>query len=79
MYKDFAVLAITLLTIALILAGIRVRKYNLPYLYFLSAVVTSALIFTDPSLVGDKLVSYMHPLFVPVLFLIGPGIYGSVL
>lgn len=79
MYKDFAVLAITLLTIALILAGIRVRKYNLPYLYFLSAVVTSALIFADPSLVGDKLVRYMHPLFVPVLFLIGPGIYGSVL
>ena len=78
MYKDYVILAISLLVIALILGGIRVRKYNLPYLYFLFGVVVASFLLTDPALVGDRFISVLHPLFVPFLFIVGPGIYGSI-
>ena len=78
MYKDYVILAISLLVIALILGGIRVRKYNLPYLYFLFGVVVASFLLTDPALVGDRFISVLHPLFVPFLFITGPGIYASI-
>lgn len=78
MYRDYVILAITLLVIAFIFAGIRVRRYNLPYLYYMAAIVLSAFFFTDPTLVGDRFINWMYPLFVPILFIIGPGLYGSI-
>ena len=78
MYRDYVILAITLLIIALIFAGIRVRKYNWPYLYYLAGIVISAFMFTDPALVGNRFVNILYPLFVPFLYIIGPGVYGSV-
>jgi len=78
MYKDYVILATTLLIIALVFAGIRVRKYNWPYLYFLSGIVIASLLFTDPDLVGKRFINILYPLFVPVLYIVGPGIYGSV-
>ena len=78
MYRDYAILGITLLVIALIFAGIRVRKYNMPYIYFLSGVLMSAFLFTDKALVGDTFVKFLYPMFIPWLYLIGPGIYGSI-
>ena len=78
MYRDYVIMSIALLIIALVFAGIRVRKYNWPYLYFLTGIVLSSFLFTDPSLVGKKFINVLYPLFVPVLYMIGPGIYGSV-
>ena len=78
LYRDYVISAISLLVIALIFAGIRVRKYNFPYLYFIGGVLISAFLFTDPDLVGDSFISIFYPLFVPFLFIIGPGLYGSV-
>jgi hypothetical protein len=42
MYRDYVILVITLLVIAFIFAGIRVRRYNLPYLYYMAVIVLSA-------------------------------------
>lgn len=78
MYKDYVILAIALLVIALVFAGIRVRRYNWPYLYFLTGIVIASVFFTEPELVGNKFLNILFPLFVPVLYMIGPGIYGSV-
>jgi AraC-like DNA-binding protein len=78
MYRDYIITAISLLVIALILGGIRVRKYNFPYLYFLFGVVVASFLLTDPVLVGDTFVKILFPLFVPFLYIIGPGIYGSI-
>jgi len=78
MYKDYIIMATALLVIALVFAGIRVRKYNWPYLYFLTGIVIASFLLTDPALVGDKFITVLYPLFVPVLYIIGPGIYGSV-
>lgn len=71
-------MATALLVIALVFAGIRVRKYNWPYLYFLTGIVIASFLLTDPALVGDKFINVLYPLFVPVLYIIGPGIYGSI-
>lgn len=71
-------MATALLVIALVFAGIRVRKYNWPYLYFIGGIVIAAFLFTDPSLVGNSFVNILYPLFIPLLYMIGPGIYGSV-
>lgn len=78
MYKDYVIMAITLLVIALVFAGIRVRKYNWSYLYFLTGIVIGSFIFTDPELVGNRFMNILYPLFIPILYIIGPGIYGSV-
>ncbi len=78
LYRDYVISAISLLVIALIFAGIRVRKYNFPYLYFLAGVVIASFLLTDPALVGDRFVQIFYPLFVPFLFIVGPGLYGSV-
>jgi len=78
MYKDYVILATALLVIALIFAGIRVRKYNWPYLYFIGGIVMASFLFTDPSLVGQQFINVLYPLFIPVLYIIGPGIYGSI-
>lgn len=78
MYRDYIITAISLLVIALILGGIRVRKYNFPYLYFLSGVVIASFLLTDPVIVGNTFVKVLFPLFVPFLYIIGPGIYGSI-
>ena len=78
MYRDYIITAISLLVIALILGGIRVRKYNYPYLYFLTGVVIASFLLTDPELVGDRFIKVLFPLFVPFLYIIGPGIYGSI-
>ena len=71
-------MATALLVIALVFAGIRVRRYNWPYLYFLTGIVIASFLLTDPALVGDKFINVLYPLFVPVLYIIGPGIYGSI-
>lgn len=78
MYKDYVIMAIALLVIALVFAGIRVRKYNWPYLYFLAGIVIASFLFTDPELIGNKFINVLYPLFVPILYIIGPGIYGSI-
>jgi AraC-like DNA-binding protein len=78
LYRDYVISAISLLVVALIFAGIRVRKYNFPYLYFLVGVIVASFLFTDPALVGDSFVQIFYPLFVPFLFMVGPGLYGSV-
>ena len=78
MYRDYVILVITLLVIALVFAGIRVRKYNWPYIYFLIGVLMSAFLFTDTTLVGNSFLNFLYPMFVPLLYVIGPGIYGSV-
>lgn len=78
MYKDYIILVIGLLVIALVFAGIRVRKYNWPYLYYLGGLVLAAFLFTDPVLVGNRFINVLYPLFVPLLYIVGPGIYGSV-
>lgn len=78
MYRDYVISAISLLVIGLIFAGIRIRKYNFPYLYFLAGVVIASFLFTDPALVGDSFIKVFYPLFVPFLFIVGPGLYGSV-
>lgn len=78
MYRDYIITAISLLVIALILGGIRVRKYNFPYLYFLFGVVVASFLLTDPALVGDRFITILFPLFVPFLYMVGPGIYGSI-
>lgn len=78
MYQDYVITAIALLVIALILGGIRVRQFNFPYLYFLFGSVIVSLVFTDPGLVGNSLLRILHPLFIPFLYIVGPGIYGSI-
>jgi AraC-like DNA-binding protein len=78
MYRDYVILGITLLVIALVFAGIRVRKYNWPYIYFLIGVLISAFLFTDTKLVGNSFLNFLYPMFVPLLYVIGPGIYGSI-
>lgn len=77
-YRDYVITAISLLVIALILGGIRVRQFNFPYLYFLFGIVVVSLVFTDNELVGNSLIAILHPLFIPFLFIIGPGLYGSI-
>lgn len=78
MYRDYVIMAFALLVIALVFAGIRVRKYNWPYLYFLTGILIASFLFTDPELIGNKFINVLYPLFVPVIYIIGPGIYGSI-
>jgi hypothetical protein len=75
MYQDYIITALSLLVIALIIAGITVRRYNIPYLYFLACTVLNATFLTD--IAGDSIVKVMYPWFLPLFFLIGPGLYGS--
>ena len=77
MYQDYIITAIFLLVIALIIAGITVRRYNIPYLYFLGGTVIAAFFWTDPGLVGNVFVRQLYPWFVPLFFMVGPGLYGS--
>ena len=75
MYQDYIITALSLLVIALIIAGITVRRYNIPYLYFLACTVLNATFLTD--IAGNSIVKVMYPWFIPLFFLIGPGLYGS--
>jgi methylphosphotriester-DNA--protein-cysteine methyltransferase len=75
MYQDYIITALLLLVIALIIAGITVRRYNIPYLYFLACTVLNATFLTD--IAGNSIVKVMYPWFIPLFFLIGPGLYGS--
>ena len=75
MYQDYIITALTLLVFALIIAGITVRRYNIPYLYFLGCTVLNATFLTN--IVGNSIVKVMYPWFIPLFFLIGPGLYGS--
>ena len=75
MYQDYIITALSLLVIALIIGGITVRRYNIPYLYFLACTVLNATFLTD--IAGNAIVKVMYPWFIPLFFLIGPGLYGS--
>ncbi len=75
MYQDYIITALSLLVIALIIAGITVRRYNIPYLYFLACTVLNATFLTN--IAGNSIVKVMYPWFIPLFFLIGPGLYGS--
>ena len=75
MYQDYIITAQSLLVIALIIGGITVRRYNIPYLYFLACTVLNATFLTD--IAGNTIVKVMYPWFIPLFFLIGPGLYGS--
>lgn len=75
LYQDYIITALSLLVIALIIGGITVRRYNIPYLYFLAGTVLNATYLTD--IAGNEIVKVMYPWFIPLFFLIGPGLYGS--
>ena len=75
MYQDYIITALSLLVVALIIGGITVRRYNIPYLYFLACTLLNATFLTD--IAGNAIVKIMYPWFLPLFFLIGPGLYGS--
>ena len=77
MYQDYIITAIFLLIVALVIGGLTIRRYNIPYLYFLGGTLIGATFFTDPVLIGNATVSFLYPWFLPLLFLVGPGLYGS--
>ena len=77
MYQDYIITAIFLLIVALVIGGLTIRRYNIPYLYFLGGTLIGATFFIDPILIGNTTVSFLYPWFVPLLFLVGPGLYGS--
>ena len=77
MYQDYIITALSLLVVALIIGGLTIRKYNIPYLYYLGSILIIALFLTDPTLVGNTFVKLLYPWFVPVFFMVGPGLYGS--
>lgn len=77
MYQDYIITALSLLVIALIIGGLTIRKYNIPYLYFLCGTVIAAAFLTDPAVIGNATVKVLYPWFVPVIFMVGPGLYGS--
>ena len=77
MYQDYIITAIFLLVLALVIGGLTIRRYNSPYLYFLGATVLNATFLTDVQIVGDAVVKVMYPWFIPLFFLVGPGLYGS--
>ena len=77
MYQDYIITATFLLVLALVIGGLTIRRYNIPYLYFLGATVLNATFLTDVQIVGDAVVKVMYPWFIPLFFLVGPGLYGS--
>ena len=77
MYQDYIITAISLLVLALVIGGLTIRRYNIPYLYFLGATVLNATFLTDVQIVGEAVVKVMYPWFIPLFFLVGPGLYGS--
>jgi hypothetical protein len=77
LYQDYIITAISLLVLALVIGGLTIRRYNIPYLYFLGATVLNATFLTDVQIVGDAVVKMMYPWFIPLFFLVGPGLYGS--
>jgi len=77
LYQDYIITAIFLLVLALVIGGLTIRRYNIPYLYFLGATVLNATFLTDVQIVGDAVVKVMYPWFIPLFFLVGPGLYGS--
>ena len=77
MYQDYIITAIFLLVLALVIGGLTIRRYNIPYLYFLGATVLNATFLTDVQIVGEAVVKVMYPWFIPLFFLVGPGLYGS--
>ena len=68
MYQDYIITELSLLVIALIIGGITVRRYNIPYLYFLACTVLNAIFLTD--IAGNAIVKVMYPWFIPLFFLI---------
>jgi len=77
LYQDYIITAIFLLIVALVIGGLTIRRYNIPYLYFLGGTLIGATFFIDPVLIGNATVSFLYPWFLPLLFLVGPGLYGS--
>ena len=77
MYQDYIITAIFLLIVALVIGGLTIRRYNIPYLYYLGGTLIGATFFVDPVLIGNTAVSFLYPWFLPLLFLVGPGLYGS--
>ena len=77
MYQNYIITAIFLLIVALVIGGLTIRRYNIPYLYFLGGTLIGATFFIDPVLIGNATVSFLYPWFLPLLFLVGPGLYGS--
>ena len=77
MYQGYIITATFLLVLALVIGGLTIRRYNIPYLYFLGATVLNATFLTDVQIVGDAVVKVMYPWFIPLFFLVGPGLYGS--
>lgn len=77
MYHDYIITAISLLVIALFIGGLTIRKYNIPYLYFLGGTVIAAVFLIDPNVVGNTIVKLLYPWFIPIMFMVGPGLYGS--
>ena len=77
MYQDYIITAIFLLVLALVIGGLTIRRYNIPYLYFLGATVLNATFLIDVQIVGDAVVKVMYPWFIPLFFMVGPGLYGS--
>ena len=77
MYQDYIITAIFLLIVALVIGGLTIRRYNIPYQYFLGGTLIGATFFIDPVLIGNATVSFLYPWFLPLLFLVGPGLYGS--
>ena len=39
MYQDYIITAIFLLIVALVIGGLTIRRYNIPYLYFLGGTL----------------------------------------
>jgi len=59
MYQDYIITAIFLLVLALVIGGLTIRRYNIPYLYFLGATVLNATFLTDVQIVpGSSLCSF---------------------
>ena len=55
MYQDYIITAIFLLIVALVIGGLTIRRYNIPYLYFLGGTLIGATFFVDPVLIGNTL------------------------
>ena len=57
MYQDYIITALSLLVVAIIIGGVTVRRYNIPYLYFLACTVLNATFLTD--IAGNAIVKIM--------------------
>ena len=50
-------------------------QHTLPL--FLGGIVIAAFFWIDPGLVGNVFIRQLYPWFIPLFFMVGPGLYGS--